>query len=82
MADERRVHDLFSIVFSTDSALVMHEAIKGLREEGLSERQIENGIIAGSLQLQIDLGHTLNVTEICRGIEDGELIKNSLLPVK
>ncbi len=82
MVDEGKIHELFSVIFAAQSAIAMHEAIKELLSIGLTEKQVENGLIAGSLQIQIDLGRIHDVDAFCRRLEDGEIIKKSLLPAE
>ncbi len=53
---ESRVHQLFSTALSTDSDATVLDCVEQLRHLGLDERQIQNGLIAGAIQLAIEQG--------------------------
>lgn len=61
---EQQVTDLFELAFSATNADIVENCVQGLMGLGLSIQQIENGMMAGAVQMAVDLG----IAEILRDV--------------
>lgn len=76
---EAEVHALFGRVFMGEL-----ECIQDLLKLGLTKRQVENGLVAGGMQLSIDNGLTAETRRIFNEFyskypEDGAIVMRSLV---
>lgn len=53
---EARVYQLFFDAMRTETRSAMSRCVKELEALGLTDRQIQNGLAAGALQLAVELG--------------------------